>query len=134
MLATIAGDHAYSVEIDIEIEPGCKAGLMLFYDGKHMCGLGLGGDGIEFRMPTGDTFPLGIPATQASFRLVNDRQEVDLYYRLPKSDWKKTEGSMEVSGLNQNVLGGFLSLRPAVYAAGSGQAVFRNFRYERRNG
>jgi xylan 1,4-beta-xylosidase len=36
---------------------------------------------------------------------------------------------MEVSGLNQNVLGGFLSLRPALNARGNGRATFRAFRY-----
>ena len=37
---------------------------------------------------------------------------------------------MEVSGYNHNVAGGFLSLRPALYAAGQGEVRFRNFKYE----
>jgi hypothetical protein len=36
---------------------------------------------------------------------------------------------MEVSGYHHNVRGGFMSLRPALYAAGSGEARFRDFRY-----
>ena len=36
----------------------------------------------------------------------------------------------EVSGYNHNVAGGFLSLRPALLAAGSGEVRFRNFRYQ----
>jgi xylan 1,4-beta-xylosidase len=31
--------------------------------------------------------------------------------------------------MHHNVLGGFLDLRPAVFAAGSGSTSFRNFRY-----
>ena len=31
--------------------------------------------------------------------------------------------------MHHNVLGGFLDLRPAVFAAGSGSASLRNFRY-----
>jgi hypothetical protein len=36
----------------------------------------------------------------------------------------------EVSGYNHNVAGGFLSLRPALLAAGLGEVRFRNFRYQ----
>ena len=36
---------------------------------------------------------------------------------------------MEVSGYHHNVAGEFLSLRPAIYAAGEGDVRFRNFIY-----
>jgi xylan 1,4-beta-xylosidase len=36
---------------------------------------------------------------------------------------------MEVSGLNHNVFGGFLSLKIAIYAAGRGRVQLRDFRY-----
>jgi xylan 1,4-beta-xylosidase len=36
---------------------------------------------------------------------------------------------MEVSGYHHNVCGGFLMLRPGLYAAGDGEARFRAFRY-----
>jgi xylan 1,4-beta-xylosidase len=35
----------------------------------------------------------------------------------------------EVSGYHHNVAGDFLSLRPAIYAAGSGEVRVRNVRY-----
>jgi xylan 1,4-beta-xylosidase len=31
--------------------------------------------------------------------------------------------------MHHNVLGGFLDVRPAIYAGGSGKAKFRGFRY-----
>ena len=37
---------------------------------------------------------------------------------------------MEVYGYHHNVAGDFLSLRPAVYAAGSGEVRIRSVRYE----
>ena len=37
---------------------------------------------------------------------------------------------MEVSGYHHNVAYDFLSLRPAIYAAGKGAAVFRDMRYQ----
>jgi hypothetical protein len=36
---------------------------------------------------------------------------------------------MEVSGYHHNVAGDFLSLRPALYSARSGEARFTNFTY-----
>ncbi len=68
-------------------------------------------------------------ATRATLRIVNDNQEVDFYYKLPGQSWKKTEESAEVSGMQHNVLGGFLDLRPALFATGKGQATFRTFRF-----
>jgi len=70
-----------------------------------------------------------VGATRATLRVVNDRQEIDFYFRLPGQSWQKTEESAEISGMNHNVLNGFLDVRPAVFATGSGQATFRNFRY-----
>ena len=52
-----------------------------------------------------------------------------IYYRLPGEAWKRTQESAEVAGLNHTVLGGFLDLRPALYACGSGHATFRSFRH-----
>ena len=39
---------------------------------------------------------------------------------------------MEVSGYHHNVAYDFLSLRHAIYAAGQGEARFRNFTYRER--
>jgi hypothetical protein len=41
---------------------------------------------------------------------------------------------MEVSGYHHNVRGGFLMLRPGLYAAGTGEAKFRDFRFSALEG
>ena len=64
-------------------------------------------------------------------RLVNDRNIVTIYTRPDgNAAWEKFDVQMEVSGYHHNVAGDFLSLRPALYAAGSGAARFANFTYE----
>jgi beta-xylosidase len=129
-LTTPVGGHSYTVEIDIEAEPGCESGLLLFYNPDHATGILLGPEGIGVRIANSY-----VPswrekgASRATLRIVNDRQEVDFYYRLSGQGWKKTPESAEVSGMHHNVLNGFLDLRPAVYAVGSGKAIFRGFRY-----
>ncbi len=130
VLSTAVGGHSYTVEIDAEIESGCEAGLLLYYNNEHATAIFLDGDGIGVRIANGY-----VPtrqqkgATRATFRVVNDRQEVDFYFRLPGKGWQRMAESAEISGMQHNVLGGFLDVRPAVYACGTGRATFRNFRY-----
>jgi xylan 1,4-beta-xylosidase len=130
VLTTAVGGHSYTVEIDIEVEAGCEAGLLLYYNSEHATGISLDGDGIGVRIANGY-----VPsrqqkgATRATLRVVNDRQEVDFYFRLPGKGWQRAAESAEISGMQHNVLGGFLDVRPAVYACGAGKATFRNFRY-----
>jgi beta-xylosidase len=130
VLTCVTGDHSYTLEADIECTPGCEAGLLLYYSPGRACGIRIGPSGIAVRLANGYTPETGVKTTRATLRIVNDRQEIDFYYRLPgEKTWKRTQESAEVAGLNHNVLGGFLDLRPALYACGSGQATFRAFRY-----
>ena len=129
-LTTPVGGHSYTVEMDVEVEPGCESGLLLFYDPEHAAGILLDGEGIGVRLANGyGPSRQQKGATRATLRIVNDRQEIDFYYRLPGQAWQKTQESAEISGMDHNVLGGFLDVRPAVYACGSGKAIFRGFRY-----
>jgi xylan 1,4-beta-xylosidase len=129
-LTTAVGGHSYTVEVEVEIEPGCECGLMLYYDPQHATGILLGPEGVGVRLANGY-----VPsrqqkgATRATLRVVNDRNEVDFYFRLPGKAWQRTQESAEISGMQHNVLGGFLDVRPAIYAVGSGKATLRNFRY-----
>ena len=129
-LTAPVGGHAYTVEVDVEADPGCTAGLLLFYNPEHGTGIQVSPDGIFTRATTGSIHSRQEKgATRATLRIVNDRQEVDFYYRLPGKPWVRTPDSSEISGMHHNVLGGFLDVRPAIYASGSGKATFRSFRY-----
>jgi xylan 1,4-beta-xylosidase len=130
VLSTPVGGHSYTVEVDIEIEPGCESGLLLFYNPDHATGISLNSDGIGARVANGYVASHQQKgATRATLRVVNDRQEIDFYYRLPGKSWQRMQESAEISGMQHNVLGGFLDVRPALYACGTGKATLRNFRY-----
>ena len=62
-------------------------------------------------------------------RLRNDRHIVTMFYSLDGRAWERYDRGMEVSGYHHNVAYDFLSLRPAIYAAGTGEVRFRNLRY-----
>lgn len=130
LLTTPVGGHSYTVEVDVELDAGCEAGLWLFYDPAHAAGIMLGPQGLKVRVGNGLTFTHDeLMSPRALLRIVNDRQELDFYYRFPGQSWKRTEESAEISGMHHNVIGGFLDVRPALSSWGSGSARFRSFRY-----
>jgi xylan 1,4-beta-xylosidase len=130
-LLLTAGDPAYQFECDIEVDPGTTAGLVLFYDDKLYCGLGFDAKrfvthqyGIERGRPAN---PYG---ARLRMRIANKRHVVAIH--LSGDDgrtWTRFDRGMEVSGYHHNVRGGFLMLRPGLYAAGQGHARFRDFRF-----
>jgi xylan 1,4-beta-xylosidase len=130
VLTTPVGGHSYTIEADVEIEQDCTAGLLLYYNPEHSTGITLCSKGISAQLANGSTQSYqATGTTRVTLRIVNDRQEIDFYYRVPGQPWRRTEESAEISGMDHNVLGGFLDVRPALCAYGSGQATFRAFRY-----
>ncbi len=129
VMTRAAMDRSYTVEVDVEIAAGCEAGLLLFYDSNHVCGLRLTMD----TRPKGQSRTNVIQATRASLRIVNEDQVVDFYYRVQDAGspgtWKHVRASWDMTTYQQNALGGFLDLRPALYSCGSGLATFRDWRY-----
>jgi beta-xylosidase len=129
-LTTPVGGHSYTVEVELEVDPGCESGLLLFYDPQHATGVILDAQGVAVRMANGYRERRELKGvTRATLRIVNDRQELDFYYQIPGEGWRKAAASAEISGMQHNVLGNFLDVRPALYACGRGKAAFRHFRY-----
>jgi len=130
-LLLTAGDRSYRFECDIECAPGGRAGLLLFYDERLYCGLGF--DEARFVVHQYG-MERGRPANPHGARMrirVTHRHHV---VTLDTSgdggrSWQRFDRGMEVSGYHHNVRGGFLMLRPGLYAAGSGEAAFRDFRF-----
>ncbi len=131
-ITCIVGDQRYQIECDVEPGPGNEAGLLLFYNSRLYAGLGFSSErsvmhryGLE---RPGALLP-GMPG-RIRMRLTNDRNILSINTSVDGgSSWRKYEPQMEVSGYHHNVAGDFLSLRPALYSAGSGEARFSNFTY-----
>ena len=79
----------------------------------------------------GQRDPGGSAVSKLSIRLMNDRNILTIHTSDDgRQTWRKFDVQMEVSGYHHNVAYDFLSLRPALYAAGQGEVRFRNFTYE----
>lgn len=135
-LLFVAGDRSYDIRVEVELQGAAQAGLLLFYNEKLFCGLGVGTEKLHaWRIGQEERWPAGAPIdTRRLFlRLVNDEEVVTFYYSRDGKSWTK-ERSFEVAGYNHNVADGFLSLRPGLYATGDGKATFRNLTYRALQG
>ena len=133
-LLFVAGDRSYEVTVELAIEGQAQGGLLLFYNEKFFCGLGLSeGRFHAYRIGQEERWPPGGPtsARRLFMRLVNDENVATFYHSEDGKGWTK-ERSFEVSGYNHNVADGFLSLRSGIYAAGEGRVTFRNLIYRAR--
>jgi xylan 1,4-beta-xylosidase len=131
-LTCIVGDQAYQLEADLEIDGSARAGLLLFYNRRLYCGLGFDEQRFVFHrygLERNGRKPAGI-GRRLRLRVKNDRHVVTLYYSTDGKVWKKYDVQLEVSGYHHNVAGDFLSLRPAIYAAGSGEVRVRDVKYQ----
>jgi len=130
-LLLIAGDTSYQFECDIALAPGATAGLVLFYDDKLYAGLGFDEARFvthQYGMERGR--PANPHGSAMRMRVVNRRHIISYYTSGDGGKtWVKFDRGMEVSGYHHNVRGGFLMLRPGLYAAGPGETQFRNFTY-----
>ena len=127
----VAGDPAYEIDVEVETNGKAAAGLLVFYNRRLYGGLGFDDEslllhryGLDRRGPKPKEL-----GRHVFLRLVNERNLVSLYYSADGRDWKRYDTRMDVSGYNHNTAYDFLSLRPALYVAGEGEARFRGFRY-----
>jgi beta-xylosidase len=131
-LTFVCGDQAYETEVEVDCDDAATAGLLLFYSERLFVGLGFSKDKmIEYGKGDITAFPKQAPIGRQYFlRLRNNHHIVTVWYSADGKHWTKHWMQFEVSGYNHNVAGGFLSLRPALFAAGSGEVRFRNFNYK----
>ena len=130
-LTAVAGDHAYEMQVEIDCDDGASAGLLVFYSERLFAGFGVAKDQmLEFSKGDTSAFPKQTPLGRHYFlRLRNDHHIVTVWHSADGERWTKHWMQYEVSGYHHNVAGGFLSLRPALFAAGTGEVRFRNFKY-----
>jgi xylan 1,4-beta-xylosidase len=131
-LCFVCGDLAYEFEAEIERDPGAAAGLLLYYNRNLYCGLGFDARGAimhRYGMERRHSSALAGEPSRLHIRLRNDRHIVTMFTSADGEDWTKFDVQIETSGYHHNVAYDFLSLRPAIYAAGAGAARFRSLKY-----
>ena len=132
-LGFVQGDPAFELTLDVDLDAGVQAGLVMFYSPRLYAGMGVNARsfqlhryGLEGRaVPKPDGL-----GTRLQLRLRCVRHVLTLFSRADADQpWVRFPVQMDVSGYHHNTAGGFASLRPALYAAGSGEARFSALRY-----
>jgi beta-xylosidase len=130
-LLCVPSDHSYTAEVELTIEGNAIGGLVLFYNNSFFSGILADHENVLANL-RGWQFPTEKKVIQhhVYLRLKNINNTVDMYYSTDGTNWRKIENSVEVSGLHQNVLSGFLSLRLGLCSMGEGKVKFKNFIYK----
>ena len=131
-LLCVPSDHSYTAEVEMNIEGNAIAGLVLFYDNKFSSGILANNKDILANLQ-GWQFPTEkdvVKNHHVFLKLKNINNNVDMFYSSDGVKWNKIESSLEVSSMNHNVLGGFLSLRIGLCSIGNGSVSFKNFKYK----
>jgi len=128
-LTCVAGDRAYVCEVEIERDAGAAGGLLLFYSKRLYAGLGFDAQGMVMHRYGLERRIKSEPVSRLFLRIENNAHVVTIHTSPDGIAWEKFGVQMEVSGYHHNVAGDFLSLRPGLYAAGSGVVRFRGFKY-----
>jgi len=131
-LTCTVDDRAYEAEVTIDLEGDAEGGLLLFYNPKAYVGIGFDGHDIKTFAQAEEQPWMRQPYPRRSIRMkvTNDDQIVTFRYSGDGGkSWSLVDLRMEVSGLNHNVFGGFLSLKLGIYSAGKGAIRLHDFRY-----
>jgi beta-xylosidase len=129
-LLCIPSDHSYLAQVELFIDGNAIGGLVLFYNNNAHSGILADKENVMANL-RGWQFPTEkqVIKNHVFLRLKNINSTVDMFYSLDGEKWTKIENSVEVSSLNHNVLGGFLSIRLGLCSMGSGKVKFKNFVY-----
>ena len=130
-LLCIPSNHSYTVNVEMNIDDNAMGGLVLFYNNDFYSGILADNKNILANL-RGWQFVTesNVIKNHVFLRIKNINNTIDMYYSLDGVNWKKIENSMEVSSMNHNVLGGFLSLRIGLCSMGQGTVKFKKFTYE----
>lgn len=126
------GDRVYSAEISLEIDDNAEAGLLLFYNHKAFVGVGFDKEKLKTFASAQEQGWMAktLNTKKLRLKLLNDENIVTFKYSLDDGiSWQLNDLRFEVSGINHNVFGDFLSLKIGIYAAKSGKVKITNFKY-----
>jgi xylan 1,4-beta-xylosidase len=130
-LTQLVGDQAYEISVSMELIGDVEGGLLLFFDDRLFLGMGHNGSKMTtYRGGKPSYWQEPAPAARKlHMRIVNERHIVTCYYSIDGIAWTRHALRSETSGYNANTMDDLASLRPALFAAGTGSVRFRDFRY-----
>lgn len=131
-ISFITGDHSYEMTACVtRRDPGTKCGLLVQYNKNVFNGIGIEDGHITIYL-LGKLWVIGeaVDTEKIWFKLVNNDQYLSHYYSLDGVKYKKMSQMTNLTPQCHNAYGGFVGLRPGLYAFGEGEACFGEFYYQ----
>ena len=128
-LTVRARDASYEVQVVAVSHSGCGAALGLFYNPDNWVFIELKADQLRVYGAKQTLASSAWKETTAHLKIVNRHNRIEFLASKNGRNWQSLVTDFDASNFNQQALGGFESLRPALTASGSGEARFTNFRY-----
>ncbi|MBE7169254.1 MAG: family 43 glycosylhydrolase [Williamsia sp.] len=125
-------DQKYEIQVEYTLDPGVTAGLTLFYNEQGNMRVSV--DTAQFAVFNQKSRKISMKnglGKHGYLRILNDENEVSFYYSANGQAWTRVERTIDASGFNHNVFGGFMSLRAGLFAFGEGNVLFDNFVYKK---
>lgn len=128
-LVVASGDRSYQCSVRLEKPENCEAGLILIYDTNHFIAAGWDGHTLQLYRHGRKFESVAVTGARITLYLRNKEHDVAFYYSVDSGPVTKMNYVMATGSMNVSAYGGFSSLRPGLYAAGSGSAQFQSFEY-----
>ncbi|TDH29367.1 beta-xylosidase [Segetibacter sp. 3557_3] len=127
-----AADRKYEISVEYTIPPNATAGLTLFYNNQGNMRIGVdSGQFVVFNQQNRKISVKNHLGSHGYLRILNDENEVSFYYSNDGRQWNRVERTIDATGFNHNIFGGFMSLRAGLFAFGEGVVQFDNFIYRK---
>ncbi len=122
-------NHSYEAQVEVATPAGAEAGLLLVYDGEFYGGLSVRAGKIVSHLRGRPWQALEAPRGRVFLKLRAVEHDVELLFGPDGRTWTKLEGGLEMSGYHHETFRTWGTLKIALFAAGEGEAAFRDFRY-----
>ncbi|MEJ6979647.1 family 43 glycosylhydrolase [Pedobacter sp. P351] len=125
-------DRRYEAQVEFTIEGNATAGMTLFYNDQG--NMRVTADSRQFAVFNQKSRKISEPNAAGNhgyLKIINDENEISFYFSNDAKVWNRVERSIDATGFNHNIFGGFMSLRVGLFAFGDGKVVYDNFIYRK---
>lgn len=128
-LTVISGDKSFEIETEVSAPSGCGAGLIYIYDPNIYNSLSFTGTELVISRIGRILARVPCVSDRCVMKMRVERGYLSFWYKDKNSIFQKLNYVIDTNAQNTLAYGGFLSLRPGIFSAGSGTAHFSYFRY-----
>ena len=125
-LTIMLSNNSYEVSVEVNADKDSNGGILMYFSSDYYAGLALENNAI-YRLSGDGGKSLcvdKIDASKVCLKLVYDHNDLLYYYSIDGIKWIRIDFAVEMSGYHD-----WGYLRPGIYAAGTGNVRFKDFKY-----